>query len=589
MLFTKRNRSIAGSIAAAILASTALMNFPFISADSTSMASGTRTAQGSVRSQADGSGPLAITPALDAARAVSATMAEEGGTLSVTAANGTTFTLMIPTDALVGEEEITMTPVAAIPDLPFSLGLGAGGGAVQLGPEGLLLVKSATLIIQPASPISIDQQCPFAWYKAGEDFQPFPLTLDLTTVTMDVDHFNGYGIAVGSSADRDAVAAHAPSRSEARFTQQLEQATDAVRQTLSQNLTKKQAKKATKKYNGQISQEFDSAFSDLDKQLGKDLGSGGSVAPQSRPQDVAPAAVRCDLLNILVYLINLRNHGLTLADLGSLADPGLAAHIRTALDDLVTDSVARCQEGNLGEIGTLLGLGKFALILAALDPSLAGLSKVAKNIYDEATNCAHLKLTFDSTITSVVTIAGAFNVSIELEATDVPLTPVLASIGDGLPIWIGSAPLVHHIDTVDAGASAHCSTSNRCTDSTLKIISLDFNIHLRFVECPGADATPPTDLDLIIDVGQPLENFTVTCPCQGCSYSTPGNTDIWRAQFYCEHNVGTSNHSATLFKFRNWDLSKGTNNFAQKLFKHVVPPACPAYEEFTVINVNPVE
>jgi len=38
-------------------------------------------------------------------------MAEEGGTLSVTAANGTTFTLTIPPDALVSEEDITMTSV----------------------------------------------------------------------------------------------------------------------------------------------------------------------------------------------------------------------------------------------------------------------------------------------------------------------------------------------------------------------------------------------------------------------------------------------------------------------------------------------
>jgi hypothetical protein len=585
MLVTKRNQSIAGAIVAAVLGSTGLMNFPFISAHSSSMAPGARTARGSVQSQADGSAPLSVTPTLDTSRQVSATMSEAGGTLSVTAANGTAFTLTIPTDALVGEEEITMTPVAAIPDLPFSKGLGAGGGAVQLGPEGLLLVKSATLIIQPTSPISIDQQCPFAWYKAGEDFQLFPLTLDLTTVTMDVDHFNGYGIAVGSTTDRDAVAAHAPSRSEARFTQQLELGTYAVRQTLSQSPTKKQAKKATKKYNSQISQEFDSAFSDLDKQLGKDLESGGSVAPQSRPQDVAPApaAVRCDLLNILVYLINLRNHGLTLADLGNLADPGLAAHIRTALDDLVLDSVARCQEGNLGEIGTLLGLGKFALILAALDPSLGGLSKVARNIYDSALNCAHLTLTFDSTIKSLFSPLAA-GVEIELEATDVPLTPVLSSIGNGLPIYTGSAPLVHHIDTVDAGGAVHCSVSNNSTDSTLKIISLEFNIHLRFVECPGADATPPTDLDLLIDVGQPLENFTITCPEAG-SYSTRGNTDIWRAQFYCEHNVGTSNHSATMFRFRGWD-TVSTGNIATRLFDNVVPPACPAYKEFTVIKVN---
>src|SRR5438874_13015956 len=120
MLVTERNRSIAGGIASAVLASTALMNFPFISADSASRTPSVLPARASVVSPADGSGPLAITPALDTGRAVSASMAEEGGTLSVTAANGTTFKLTIPPDALVSEEDITMTPVAAIPDLPFS-------------------------------------------------------------------------------------------------------------------------------------------------------------------------------------------------------------------------------------------------------------------------------------------------------------------------------------------------------------------------------------------------------------------------------------------------------------------------------------
>ncbi|HXI91093.1 MAG TPA: hypothetical protein VNO24_13845 [Blastocatellia bacterium] len=587
MLVTKRNKSSAGAILAAVLASTALINFPFISAHSSSRTPGIGPARASVVSPADGSGALAITPALDTARAVSATMAEKGGTLSVTAANGTTFTLTIPPDALVSEEDIAMTPVAAIPDLPFSQGLG-GGGAVQLGPEGLLLVKPATLMIQPASPISVDQQCPFAWYKAGEDFHLSPLSLDLTTLTMDVDNFKGYGIAGGSSGDRDAVAAHTPTRSEARFTQQLEQATDALRQKLSQNLTRKQVKKANKSYNNQILQNFVSEFADLDKELEKDLGLGGSgAAPQSRTQGVAPAPaiVRCDLLKVLALLIKLRYLGHTLADIGQDGDQGVKGLLTEMLQSLELDSIARCREGNLGEIGTLLGLAKFALILAALDPSLAGLSNVAKNISNEAANCAQLKLTFDSTITSVVPTAGAFNVSIELEATDVPLTPVLGA-GDDLLFYFGSAPLIHHIDTVDAGASAHCSTSNTCTNSTLKIISLEFNIHLRLVQCPGADATPPTDLDLIIDVGRPLENFTVTCPCQGCSYSTPGDTDIWRAQFYCEHNV-LGNGTATLFRFRNWDF-KGTSNLALKLFQHVVPPVCPAYDEFTVIKVNPV-
>ena len=582
----RRSRSISWTVVAAVLASTVLMNYPFAMGHSAAHSSAGLPGVWNTPSAAQQSGPLSITPSLDTGRAVTATMDSTGGTLSVTAANGTNFILSVPPDALVSEEDITMTPVAAIPDLPFSQGL-AAGGAVQLAPEGLLLVKSASLTIQPTSPIFIDEQSPFAWYNSGEDFQLFPLDLDLTSLTIDVDHFNGYGIGVGSSADRDAVASHTPSRSEAQFTQLLEQQTEALRQKLSQGLTKKQAKKANKKYNAQVLDDFVSALTDLDKQLGKDLGSGGSgVAPQSRLQDATPGGLRCDLLNILVGLINMRARGLTIADLGGVGSPGLAAHIKSALDALVTDSVARCQQGNVGEIGTLLGLGRFALILSALDPSLAGLSQVARNIYDTATNCAQLKITFDSTITQVPELSPGVQVQIELEATDVRLTPVLSGIGNGIPFFTGSAPLIHHIDSITNGSKNPCSFTDSSTNTTLKIISLEFKIHLRLVECPGSDATPPTDLDLWIDTQQPLENFTMTCPPPAPGFSTPGNTDIWRAQFYCEHNVGTSNHQATVFHFTNWLTTAETTLPALKLFQNVVPAVCPAYSEFTVIRVE---
>jgi hypothetical protein len=158
---TKHSGSTSWAIVAVVIASATVMNFTFISANRSSLTLGVRSARASEHSRADASNPLSVTPSLDSTRVASATMAEDGGTLSVMAANGTTFTLTIPADALVSEEEITMTPVAQMPDLPFSLGLGSGG-AVQLGPEGLLLVKPATLVIQTPSPISIDQQSSFA-------------------------------------------------------------------------------------------------------------------------------------------------------------------------------------------------------------------------------------------------------------------------------------------------------------------------------------------------------------------------------------------------------------------------------------------
>jgi len=137
-----------------------------------------------------------------------------------------------------------MTPVASIPDLPFGGGL-AGGGAVQLAPEGPILMETATLVIQPASPIRFDQQSPFGWVNAGDDFHLFPLSLDVTAITLNIDHLDGYGIGSGSSADRQAIAAHQPSGLQPRREQNVEVAVEAARDKLQGGLTKKQQKKLT--------------------------------------------------------------------------------------------------------------------------------------------------------------------------------------------------------------------------------------------------------------------------------------------------------------------------------------------------------
>src|SRR5262249_45706778 len=146
---------------------------------------GPRIVSDQVVSPLAGSGALAVNPVLDSARQVSAAMSEEGGTLSATAINGTVFTLTIPQDALAAEEEITMTPIVSIPDLPFSGGL-ASGGAVQLGPEGLLLTQPATLEIKSSAALSVQEQTPFSWYKSGDDFHLFPLSIDVAAIKMQI-------------------------------------------------------------------------------------------------------------------------------------------------------------------------------------------------------------------------------------------------------------------------------------------------------------------------------------------------------------------------------------------------------------------
>jgi hypothetical protein len=79
----------------------------------------------------------------EAARAVSQTIGLDGGELRATGSNGATYTLTVPAGALRTATQITMTPVAAVQTLPFSV----LAGAVDLQPSGLELAKPAVLTI----------------------------------------------------------------------------------------------------------------------------------------------------------------------------------------------------------------------------------------------------------------------------------------------------------------------------------------------------------------------------------------------------------------------------------------------------------
>jgi len=145
--------------------------------------------------------PLTVAPRLAAAGAASEVIPATGGALSVTTPDGSSVTLVIPPGALLADTAITMTPLAAVDGLPFSGGLVAG---VQLEPEGLRLLETSQLVIEPARPVPPELVSPFAYSGAGDDFRlhwslPVP-----GVVLLPVFHFSGYGVAWGPAFERNA-------------------------------------------------------------------------------------------------------------------------------------------------------------------------------------------------------------------------------------------------------------------------------------------------------------------------------------------------------------------------------------------------
>ncbi len=168
--------------------------------------------------------PITVDPDPDEARAVSKTVnPAENTTIEATGADGTTYTLVIPSGALIGPETITLTPVTAVGDLPLSGGLEA---AVQLEPHGLVLLKQATLTIDSPGLGPLAQQTPFYFHEGGEDFHLYPILLprpgdDAGLVRFPIEHFSTPGVGLATPADRAGVGNHPTARDQGQIGGQI--------------------------------------------------------------------------------------------------------------------------------------------------------------------------------------------------------------------------------------------------------------------------------------------------------------------------------------------------------------------------------
>ena len=138
--------------------------------------------------------PVHLTEGLDTARAVTADIGPGGGSLAATAADGTRLTLDVPAGALTDSVAIRMTPLAQATGLPGGASLVA---AARFDPAGLVFRRPATLTIEPATPVPVASQLPFAT-DDGRDAHAYPL-LGRRAVVLPVLHFSTYGLARGTT------------------------------------------------------------------------------------------------------------------------------------------------------------------------------------------------------------------------------------------------------------------------------------------------------------------------------------------------------------------------------------------------------
>ena len=434
--------------------------------------------------------PLDVDPVPDTARAARKTFSPWiEGTLTATGADGTVYTLTIPDGALFSDEEITMTPVSTIGDLPLSQGL---MGAVELEPHGLVLQKAATLTIDPpgADPALASQSAFMAHDEEGSDFHLYPVA-DTPVATLKLLHFSTAGVGLGTSADRAAV----DGRPGARPLAQLEAAlAEATRQDR----------------NGEQS--------DLST-LGPPLLAyyDEAVKPRLIAAETSEALAPNAIANALSWA---RQLALVSLDQGPEYDARYAdmlQRLMRILNNAVNETYTKCvSEHDLPAGARMLGwLRQAALLSIETDRG-----------FDDFVRCARFEVDFDSTITTSGGFTGTQQSQSWSGSWHVKAENLLIEIGTG---EIPQAPIK------DAGSSyTHTTTipSNSCTLTTTTTFtsmddgklfaSLVLDINLR--ETPENGVPQPRRHKLRLHVNTPPKEWYQS-QNSGCSSGT--GTPYW--------------------------------------------------------------
>lgn len=123
-------------------------------------------------------------------RASAALTVAAGGSVTATATNGLKLTLTVPATALPADTTVTLTPVAAIGGVSGKL-----IAAAQLGPEGLVLAKPATLAISGGR--ASGSVSGLAWFGSGKYAQRYRVSKTGGKLVLSILHFSGAGAYQG--------------------------------------------------------------------------------------------------------------------------------------------------------------------------------------------------------------------------------------------------------------------------------------------------------------------------------------------------------------------------------------------------------
>ncbi len=134
---------------------------------------------------------------LDNKQTATGKVTKNGGSVTLSTADGSKFTLDVPAGAVEADTDITMTAVKSVEGAPLD---NNEPTAVQLEPSGLFFKQIATLTIVPAKAIPIKQQLIFGYEGDGKDYHFAPVDPKSKEIKIRLMRFSGAGVGTASEA-----------------------------------------------------------------------------------------------------------------------------------------------------------------------------------------------------------------------------------------------------------------------------------------------------------------------------------------------------------------------------------------------------
>jgi hypothetical protein len=435
--------------------------------------------------------PIAVKPSLDEARAVEQDIPIEGGALTATAQDGTTFVLRIPADALASTAHIRMTPVAAIQGMPF----GTDPHAVQLEPEGLHFLNFVTLTIATKSPIPPDQQIFFGYAGSGENLVLALPVVDSADLSIRLLHFSGAGVTSGSAVAVAQVQSRLGADVEAR---------------IASSIAAEYARLRSAELLGQSSDPIDSAAAlELLQQIYEQV-----VAPL-----IAAAESSCDAGQTAVdTLIGFERQralfGATGGDAGTAALPGL---VNAVADRCVREEYQRCHDDHVIQhmVPTWQKAVRQINQVGVADPA------VLETLAAFVEKC----LVFDLEFQSMVAAGGGDGMDSYVKST-------LQLRFDARKLRYGAAQATLENWKFLVPPSGECPIVPHTGDGTFRVMGFKY---VTDMSSPTGEVGFVSDVELSYNPGPTHERFTIHCPDRDYEIGGPEGLGLWSGAFIALH------------------------------------------------------